>query len=178
MMILLFVLSFGVLKPAWTYALDNSDNSTISVSPFCSMHTVFNDDFYQLELAIRMFAPLIGIIMLFLAAVILLFYQLTQEWQFKWSDNNEESVRCFYFALMRTLLTILAIHLPVWLIYKPKLEGADEVCLRMFYAGTMGVLQPLILLKLFPDYWTAICKFFFKYSHKRNWQSAGNFGIF
>ncbi|KAI6176128.1 hypothetical protein M3Y97_00764900 [Aphelenchoides bicaudatus] len=171
MMFLLFVLSFGILKPAWSYAIDNSENSTILISPFCSMYTVFDDDFYQIELAIRMFAPLISLGMLFLAALILLCYQLSQNWQFKWSDNNDESVRCFNFALIRTLLTVFAIHSPVWFL-KPKLDGADEICLRMFYAGVMAIVQPLILLKLFPDYLSEIRKFFFNHSNKRNWQSA------
>lgn len=115
--------------------------------------------------------------MLFLAAMFLLFYQLAQDWQFKWSDNNEESVRYFYYAAMRAILSAIAIHVPVWLFCRPKLESSDEICIRMFYAAVMGILQPIILFKLFPDYWIEMKNFFSKYSHnaKRTWQSAGNF---
>lgn len=59
-MIFVFFLSIGILKPAWEFAWDNSDNSTISISPFCSMSAVFDDDFYEFDVAIRMFTPLIG----------------------------------------------------------------------------------------------------------------------
>lgn len=93
----------------------------------------------------------------------------------RWSDNNEESVCYFYYAVMRALLTALTIHLPIWIFFRPKVETSDEVCLRMFYAGIMGVIQPIILLKLFPDYWIEMKNFFLKYSQntKRTWQSAG-----
>lgn len=60
MMFFLFLLSFGILKPAWSYALDNAENNTISISPFCSMGSVFDEDFYEIDLGIRMITPLIG----------------------------------------------------------------------------------------------------------------------
>jgi hypothetical protein len=112
---------------------------------------------------------------LILAAFLLLFYQISQEWNFKWSENNDESVRIFYFALIRVILNGLAINLPIWLFLKSKLDGPEEICLRMIYAGVIGLIQPIFLLKLFPDYWCETKKLFCKYSQntKRNWQSAG-----
>jgi carbon starvation protein CstA len=110
---------------------------------------------------------------LFLAAFLLLGYQIAQEWQFKWSDNNQDSICCYAFAFMRCTLNSLAVLLPVW--FLGDLENVDEVYLRMIFAGIMGILQPIGLFFIFPEYFVEIKKFFSKYSQntKRNWQSAG-----
>lgn len=56
----IFLLSFGILKPAWDYAIDNSENCTVKISPFCTMNDVFEKDFYDMEFLMRIVTPPIG----------------------------------------------------------------------------------------------------------------------
>ncbi|KAI6221213.1 Srtx-1 [Aphelenchoides besseyi] len=173
MMLLVFLLSFSILIPTWDHALKTAENKTITISPFCSMSPVL-DGFYQHELNIRLYVPILGLGILILAATILLGYQLSQEWQFKWSDNNAESVCAYNFAVLRCSLMALAAHLPIWILRNPRLNEIDEILLRMVLASVLSLLQPIGVMWLFPEYLAEMRKFFAKYSHgtKRTWQSA------
>ncbi|KAI6221290.1 hypothetical protein M3Y99_01565600 [Aphelenchoides fujianensis] len=173
MMFLVFLLSAAILYPSFEHAREVADNKTVTVSAFCSMKDVL-DGFYNVELSIRLFAPLAGLGILILAAIALLGYQLAQNWQFKWSDNNEESVSAYTFAVMRASLSALAVHLPVWILRSPRLKPEDEVIIRIVSAVVVSVLQPVGVLWLFPVYFEQIKRIFSKYSHntKRQWQSA------
>lgn len=60
---IIFLFSFGILRPAWDYAIDNSENNTVTVSSFCTMYEAFGEDFYDIELTIRIIAPFICIVL-------------------------------------------------------------------------------------------------------------------
>ncbi|CAD5219084.1 unnamed protein product [Bursaphelenchus okinawaensis] len=169
-------LSMVILVPAWNFPLSQSDNSTIRVSPFCTIESVFSSKFYRNELNMRQYAPLIGVIMLSLAGFSLLVFQLLQNWSFKWSDNNEEAERFYFFVLTRCIMLLAVVHFPLYVLssHINRQDPILEILLRIAYAVMFGLLEPITLFKLFPEYRTEFYSFFLRYSHntKRTWQSA------
>lgn len=112
-----------------------------------------------------------------MAGLFLLAFQLSQQWNFKWSDNNEESERIYFFALTRCFMMLFVVHFPLYVMRKEVQlhDPTVEVILRITYATFMGLTEPIVLIKFFPEYRTEFLNFFLRYSQntKRTWQSAG-----
>ncbi|CAD5226638.1 unnamed protein product [Bursaphelenchus xylophilus] len=73
-------------------------------------------------------------------------------------------------------MLLAVVHGPLYLLepYTKQQDQIVEIALRISYSVTFGVLEPLILFKVFPEYRTEFYNFFLRYSHntKRTWQSA------
>ncbi|KAI1729905.1 Serpentine Receptor, class TX [Ditylenchus destructor] len=177
----ILVLSSGVFVPAWMEPIKLSNNSTITISPFCMFDDVVGSEFYDMDLAIRKLSPIIEIAILAFAGFSLLVLQLSQSWSFKWSDNNRDSSKFYYYTLIRCILLLVSMYMPLGMFAwssEPAVpgrefrDGSKEIALRVSQAVFLGLLQPLNNLFVLPRFRSQLLEFCGAKEHARTWQSA------
>jgi len=79
----LLLLSSLALVPAWARPVELVNNTTETVSPYCSMDEVFGEEFYDWEVLARMWVPLASLGVMALATVFLLSLRVRHGWSMK-----------------------------------------------------------------------------------------------
>uniref|UniRef100_A0A915CU57 Uncharacterized protein n=1 Tax=Ditylenchus dipsaci TaxID=166011 RepID=A0A915CU57_9BILA len=166
-----------VLVPASVqYSLELAANSSVTVSPYCCLEEVFGQQFYVIQLASRKWLPLAAISLLAITGFALLALQLSQNWNFKWSDNNMESSKFYYYTLIRSVLMAACMHIPIFLFQRTSLvlddSSSREVVFRVAQALLLGIVQPISNLFVLPRFFPTVNELFAGKEAERDWQGA------